>query len=233
MKGMKKIEEIKDTGEIEEMEVKEIEEMKGARKTEEVKDIGETKEESENLEEEKMKGMKKIEEIKDTGEIEEMEVKEIEEMKGARKTEEVKDIGETKEESENLEDNPGKCSKCQNNIERSWCHPCNSKRFQNEFGKWTSENREIDDVTGENYHVSYMVDILANSIRAHNPGKCSKCQNNIERSWCHPCNSKRFQNEFGKWTSENREIDDVTGENYHGQNILKHMTIILINPVFR
>ncbi|RHZ86364.1 hypothetical protein Glove_52g138 [Diversispora epigaea] len=44
-------------------------------------------------------------------------------------------------------DNPGKCSKCyQNNIERSWCHPCNAKRFQNEFGKWTSENREIDEL---------------------------------------------------------------------------------------
>ncbi|RHZ77933.1 hypothetical protein Glove_168g6 [Diversispora epigaea] len=45
--------EIKDTGETEEMEVKEIEEMKGTRKTEEMKDIGETKEleESENLEE--------------------------------------------------------------------------------------------------------------------------------------------------------------------------------------
>ncbi|RHZ47679.1 hypothetical protein Glove_574g42 [Diversispora epigaea] len=95
-----------------------------------------------------MKGMKKIEEIKDIGEIEEMEVKEIEEMKGTRKTEEVKDIGETKEleELENLEDNPGKCSKCQNNIEKSWCHPCNAKRFQKEFGKWTSENREIDEL---------------------------------------------------------------------------------------
>ncbi|RHZ69646.1 hypothetical protein Glove_281g63 [Diversispora epigaea] len=44
----------------------------------------------------------------------------------------------------------------------------------------------------------------------NNPGKCSKCyQNNIERSWCHPCNAKRFQNEFGKWTSEDREIDEL------------------------
>ncbi|RHZ86182.1 hypothetical protein Glove_54g122 [Diversispora epigaea] len=94
-----------------------------------------------------MKGMRKTEEIKDTGETEEMEVKEIEEMKGTRKTEEMKDIGETKEleESENLEDNPEKCSKCHQDIERNWCHPCNSKRFQNEFGKWTSEDREIDE----------------------------------------------------------------------------------------
>ncbi|RHZ69987.1 hypothetical protein Glove_276g110 [Diversispora epigaea] len=79
MKGIKKIEKIKNTGEIEEIEVKKIEEMKGTRKTdtgrmnknqnsidganmhksdillrwEEVKDIGETKEleKSENLKE--------------------------------------------------------------------------------------------------------------------------------------------------------------------------------------
>ncbi|RHZ48653.1 hypothetical protein Glove_543g15 [Diversispora epigaea] len=93
-----------------------------------------------------MKGMRKTEEIKDTGETEEMEVKEIEEMKETRKTEEMKYIGETKEleESENLEDF-GTCDKCQqNNIELNWCRPCNAKHFQNEFGKWTSEDREID-----------------------------------------------------------------------------------------
>ncbi|RHZ70972.1 hypothetical protein Glove_264g5 [Diversispora epigaea] len=40
-------------------------------------------------------------------------------------------------------------------------------------------------------------------------GTCSKCdQNNIGFNWCHPCTSKQFQNEFGKWTSEDREIDE-------------------------
>ncbi|RHZ65449.1 hypothetical protein Glove_315g65 [Diversispora epigaea] len=48
------------------------------------------------------------------------------------------------------------------------------------------------------------------NINSRDPGKCSKChQNYIERSWCHPCNAKRFQNEFGKWTSEDREIDEL------------------------
>ncbi|RHZ75373.1 hypothetical protein Glove_215g31 [Diversispora epigaea] len=73
-------------------------------------------------------------------------MKEIEEMKGT-KTEEMKDIGETKEleESENLEDN-GTCDKChQKNIGFNWCHPCNAKQFQNEFDKWTSEDKEIDE----------------------------------------------------------------------------------------
>ncbi|RHZ81907.1 hypothetical protein Glove_117g80 [Diversispora epigaea] len=40
-------------------------------------------------------------------------------------------------------------------------------------------------------------------------GTCNKChQNNIGFNWCHPCNAKQFQNEFGKWTSEDREIDE-------------------------
>ncbi|RHZ84563.1 hypothetical protein Glove_79g24 [Diversispora epigaea] len=40
-------------------------------------------------------------------------------------------------------------------------------------------------------------------------GKCKKCSKvNTEKNWCHPCNIKQFQNEFDKWTSENREIDE-------------------------
>ncbi|RHZ46777.1 hypothetical protein Glove_606g155 [Diversispora epigaea] len=39
--------------------------------------------------------------------------------------------------------------------------------------------------------------------------KCSECyQDNTGTSWCHLCNVKRFQNEFDKWTSEDREIDE-------------------------
>ncbi|RHZ82890.1 hypothetical protein Glove_103g77 [Diversispora epigaea] len=58
-----------------------------------------------------------------------------------------------------------------------------------------------------------------------NPGKCNKCyQNNIERSWCRPCNAKRFQNEFGKWTSENREIDELIQQIQLNAN--KHQEII-------
>ncbi|RHZ73166.1 hypothetical protein Glove_232g47 [Diversispora epigaea] len=42
-------------------------------------------------------------------------------------------------------DNFGKCEKChQDNSGFIWCHPCNSKQFQNEFDKWTSEDKEID-----------------------------------------------------------------------------------------
>ncbi|RHZ48730.1 hypothetical protein Glove_543g91 [Diversispora epigaea] len=40
-------------------------------------------------------------------------------------------------------------------------------------------------------------------------GICNEChQNNVGFNWCHPCNAKQFQNEFGKWTSEDREIDE-------------------------
>ncbi|RHZ84593.1 hypothetical protein Glove_79g42 [Diversispora epigaea] len=39
-------------------------------------------------------------------------------------------------------------------------------------------------------------------------GKCSKCrQDKIGINWCHPCNTKKFQNEFNKWTSGDIEID--------------------------
>ncbi|RHZ54992.1 hypothetical protein Glove_421g75 [Diversispora epigaea] len=42
----------------------------------------------------------------------------------------------------------------------------------------------------------------------HNPGKCNKChRDNTGTNWCHPCNAKRFQNIFNKWTSGDREID--------------------------
>ncbi|RHZ84529.1 hypothetical protein Glove_79g13 [Diversispora epigaea] len=36
-----------------------------------------------------------------------------------------------------------------------------------------------------------------------------KCfQFNTGENWCHLCNTKKFQNEFDKWTSGNREIDE-------------------------
>ncbi|RHZ85547.1 hypothetical protein Glove_64g100 [Diversispora epigaea] len=55
----------------------------------------------------------------------------------------MEEIGEPEElESEY---NFGTCSKCnQDNTGKRWCHPCNSKQFQNEFDKWTSGDREID-----------------------------------------------------------------------------------------
>ncbi|RHZ55849.1 hypothetical protein Glove_410g115 [Diversispora epigaea] len=78
---------------------------------------------------------------------EDKEIKESGEMKETRKTEEMKEMGGTEEleESEELEDGFGQCIKChQDNSGRNWCHPCNAIQFQNEFNKWTSENKEID-----------------------------------------------------------------------------------------
>ncbi|RHZ84595.1 hypothetical protein Glove_79g36 [Diversispora epigaea] len=46
----------------------------------------------------------------------------------------------------NSRDSDGKCKKChQANTEKKWCPLCNIKQFRNEFDKWTSENREIDE----------------------------------------------------------------------------------------
>ena len=38
---------------------------------------------------------------------------------------------------------------------------------------------------------------------------CKECnQPNSNDYWCQSCNSKRFQNDFNKWTSGNEEIDE-------------------------
>ncbi|RHZ86491.1 hypothetical protein Glove_50g75 [Diversispora epigaea] len=40
-------------------------------------------------------------------------------------------------------------------------------------------------------------------------GKCKECQQaNTGLKWCNSCNSKRFQEEFHKWTSGDKEIDE-------------------------
>src|ERR1041384_6136784 len=42
-----------------------------------------------------------------------------------------------------------------------------------------------------------------------NYGLCDECsQPNTGVYWCQSCNSKRFQNDFNKWTSGNKEIDE-------------------------
>src|SRR5436190_5670505 len=40
-------------------------------------------------------------------------------------------------------------------------------------------------------------------------GLCEECsQPNTNYNWCQSCNSKHFQQEFNKWTSGNKEIDE-------------------------
>src|ERR1043166_1066835 len=40
-------------------------------------------------------------------------------------------------------------------------------------------------------------------------GLCNECsQPNTGGNWCRSCNSKRFQQEFNKWTSGNKKIDE-------------------------
>src|ERR1043166_9515973 len=41
-------------------------------------------------------------------------------------------------------------------------------------------------------------------------GLCEECSqpNTGTGLWCQPCNSKHFQQEFNKWTSGNKEIDE-------------------------
>jgi len=44
-------------------------------------------------------------------------------------------------------------------------------------------------------------------------GECSSCKReNTGRDWCQNCNSKRFQQDFHKWTSGNKRIDKLIQE---------------------
>src|SRR5688572_25852714 len=41
-------------------------------------------------------------------------------------------------------------------------------------------------------------------------GKCKECsQVKMKNDWCLHCNSKRFQQDFDKWTSGNKDIDKL------------------------
>src|SRR5436305_3457754 len=45
--------------------------------------------------------------------------------------------------------------------------------------------------------------------RYKNYGLCKECsQPKTDYSWCQSCNSKHFQQDFNKWTSGNKEIDE-------------------------
>ena len=40
-------------------------------------------------------------------------------------------------------------------------------------------------------------------------GLCGECaQPRTSHRWCHSCNSKHFRQDFNKWTSDSKEIDE-------------------------
>src|ERR1043165_7548293 len=46
-------------------------------------------------------------------------------------------------------------------------------------------------------------------MNSNEHGLCYECsQPNTDFRWCQSCNSKHFQQEFNKWTSGNKEIDE-------------------------
>ena len=51
-------------------------------------------------------------------------------------------------------------------------------------------------------------ELLRERYKKH--GLCDECsQPNTGRNWCQSCKSKHFQQEFNKWTSGNKEIDEL------------------------
>ena len=73
------------------------------------------------------------------------------------------------------------------------------KDFPNYY-YWTQEQKSLIDELIPNEELRE---------RYKNYGLCEECrQPNTWNNWCQSCNSKRFQNNFNKWTSGNKEIDE-------------------------
>ncbi|EXX65021.1 uncharacterized protein OCT59_011229 [Rhizophagus irregularis] len=84
------------------------------------------------------------------------------------------------------------CEICKNKINHNWyCRNC-----------YDNENNE------EKYRMLY--------------GKCKRCFQAMKiRSWCLSCNSKRFEQDFNKWTSGNDEIDKLIKDSQTSSCILE------------
>jgi hypothetical protein len=57
------------------------------------------------------------------------------------------------------------------------------------------------------------IDFYEYEILNQKYGLCPECnQLNTEKNWCRGCNSKRFQQNFGNWTSGNEHVDKFIQE---------------------
>ncbi|CAG8585355.1 13694_t:CDS:2 [Dentiscutata erythropus] len=55
-----------------------------------------------------------------------------------------------KPDTEEPEEDYGICEECGNkNTWNYWCLQCNSKHFQQNFGNWTSGNKDVDEIIQE------------------------------------------------------------------------------------
>ena len=80
----------------------------------------------------------------------------------------------------------------------------NKINLTNSNGELNDSNNKID-----NENLTYDQYILINQIY----GLCPECnQPNTEENWCKECYSKKFQQNFGNWTSGNEDIDKFIQE---------------------
>ncbi|RHZ85349.1 hypothetical protein Glove_66g63 [Diversispora epigaea] len=212
MKGMRKTEEIKDTGETEE--------MKGTRKREEMKDIGETKEleESEILEEYAiLSGSSRCWYLASKGFIEKYvfscQEASIKSSGGVQSVVRWAEYGFSMCWDLGRDRGVG-VEKRIDILYSVWLQGLGSEveivsvNLRRPFGeseRFTLGGRLNGSIRAYNSLINYHKLVNINSIK----GTCNEChQNNTGFNWCNPCNAKQFQNEFGKWTSEDREIDN-------------------------
>jgi hypothetical protein len=72
--------------------------------------------------------------------------------------------------------------------------------------KAANELNNFEEVYENSY---YDVDFYKVAAFKQTYGLCPECnQQNVDNNWCKECNSKRFQQNFGNWTSGNEHIDN-------------------------
>ncbi|RHZ86534.1 hypothetical protein Glove_50g61 [Diversispora epigaea] len=79
------------------------------------------------------------------------------------------------------------------------------KIYQDCWNQNPDQRPDIEKVIQDLEHVEIIFESIENFKKYR---KCKECQQaNTGLKWCNSCNSKRFQEEFHKWTSDDKEID--------------------------
>ncbi|GES73217.1 kinase-like domain-containing protein [Rhizophagus clarus] len=104
----------------------------------------------------------------------------------------------------------GRCIRCNQSSTSIICQTCDSNLKERECGKCIS-CKQIKPINKGERKVCHTCDL---AFKERKFGKCIECkQVNTGLNWCQTCNSKRFQQDFNNWTSNNSDIDKFIQNN--------------------
>src|SRR5690349_15252430 len=104
----------------------------------------------------------------------------------------------------------GRCVICKQSSTSIICQTCDSNFKEQECGKCKS-CKQIKPINKRERKVCHTCDL---AFKERKFGKCIECkQVNTGLNWCQTCNSKRFQQDFNNWTSNNSDIDKFIQNN--------------------